>query len=112
MSRVYDLVDRIKNGNKKPTLKLDATHEYPINNSFPAAVAIKAYAEDENIDDMDRIQRILGTALKKDAIKYIDSLELSMPLYTDLVNVIMAAISDMSLEEIEKMSEDKKNSPS
>jgi hypothetical protein len=112
VSRVYDLVDRIQNGNQKPTLKLDAEHTFAINNSFPAAVAIKAYAEDKKLDDMDRIQKIIGAALKKEAVDYINSLELAMPLYTDLVNVIMAAISDMSLEEIERISEEKKKTPS
>ncbi|MDV3426664.1 MAG: hypothetical protein LIR50_05675 [Bacillota bacterium] len=112
MSRVYNLVDKIKNGNKKPTVKLDKEHEFTINNSFPAAIAIKAYAEDEELDDMERIKRIVGTAFNADAISYIDSLELPMPLYIELVNVIMAAISDMELDEIEKISEDKKKAPS
>ena len=112
MSRVYNIVDKITNGNVKPTIKIDEEHEFKINNSFPAAVAIKAYSEDKELDDMDRITKILGVALNKDAMKYIEKLELAMPLYTTIINVIMAAISDMTLEEIEQVGKDKKNIPS
>lgn len=110
MSRVYDLVDKIKNSGKKPTVKLDEEHEFTINNSFPAAIAIKAYAEDNQLDDMDRIKKIIGTAFNNEAVKYIEKLELPMPIYIDLINVVMAAISDMSLEEIED--KEKANTPS
>ncbi|OSA92557.1 UNVERIFIED_ORG: hypothetical protein B2H93_14455 [Clostridium botulinum] len=107
MSRVYNIVDRVTNGIEKPTLKIDEEHEFKINNSFPVTIAIKAYSEDKELDDMDRIKKIIGTALDKEANEYIESLELPTPLYTTIINVIMAAISDMSLEEMENMSNKK-----
>lgn len=101
MGRVYDIVDRIANANQKPVLKLDAEHEYKINNSFPASIAIKAYSEDKKLDDMERIEKVLGVALSKEANEYITSQEYPMPVYITIINTIMASIADMSLEDIE-----------
>lgn len=112
MARVYDIVEKIANGSQKPTIRIDADHEFKINNSFPAAIAIKAYGEDKTLDDMQKIKKILGTALDKEANKYIESLELGVSTYGDIVNVIMAAIGDISLEEMEELAERQKKNPS
>lgn len=112
MARSYDIVDRIANGKQRPTVKIDADHEFKINNSFPAAIAIKAYGEDKKLDDMERIKKILGTALDKEANDYIESLKLGTATYTDIINVIMAAIGDISLEEMEEIAEKQKKTPS
>lgn len=101
MARVYDIVDRIANANQKPILKLDEKHEFKINNSFAASIAIKAYSEDKKLDDMERIEKVLGTALSKEANDYITSQEYPMPVYITIINTIMASIADMSLEDIE-----------
>lgn len=111
MARVYDIVDKITNGNVKPTVKIDAEHEFKINNSKNAAVAIKAYSEDKKLDDFERFDKIVIVALGKEAFDYIESLELKMPAYTIIINVIMAAISDMTLEEIEEFSKEKTKIP-
>ena len=108
MARVYDIVEKITNGNKKPTIKIDADHEYTINNSKNTAVLIKVLSEDKKIEDFERIDKIIQAALGKEALDYINSLELLMPQYNIIVNVIMAAISDMSLEEMDELA--KKNS--
>jgi hypothetical protein len=108
MARVYDIVDKITNGNKKPTVKIDADHEYTINNSKNTGVVIKALSEDQKTEDFERMDKIIQAALGKEALDYINSLELAMSNYNTIVNVIMAAISDMSLEEMEEFS--KKNS--
>jgi predicted house-cleaning noncanonical NTP pyrophosphatase (MazG superfamily) len=107
VARVYDIVDRITNGNKKPTIKIDADHEFKINVSKNAAVAIKAYSDDKQLEDFDRLDKIILTALGREAFDYIESLELSMDQYVIIMNVIMAAISDMSLEEMENFSAEK-----
>lgn len=104
--RVYDIVETIINGNKKPTVKIDAEHEFTINNSKNSAILIKALSEDKKLDDLERIDKIIEAALGEEALKYIDSLDLAMTNYNTIINVIMAAISDMSLEEMEKVAEE------
>ena len=110
MGRVYDIVNRVANANQKPTIRLDEEHEFKINNSFTAAIAIKAYSEDDKLSDEERIKKIFTVALNKEARSYIDSQEYAMAVYITILNAIMAAISDMSLEEMEQIS--KKQTPS
>ncbi len=105
MAKVYDIVERLKEGNKKPTVKIDEDHVYEISNSKNSALFIKGITEDKKIDDMERLDKIVEAGLGKEAKNYINSLELSMPAYNTIVNVIMAAISDMTLEEIEEIGE-------
>jgi len=112
MGKRYNIIDKITNGMQKPTVQIDTEHEFKINNSFPAAMAIKAYTEDKKLDEKQKIEKILGTALDKEANDYIKSLELPLSIYVTIVNVIMASLNDMDLEEIEKLAEEKKKMPS
>ncbi|MDU7086202.1 MAG: hypothetical protein E6342_00650 [Clostridium sp.] len=111
MARVYDIISRLENGNQKPVVKIDAEHEFKINNSKAAAFRIMAIAEDEKIKDSNRIEDIIKVALGKEAFDYIEGLELSMSSYNTIVNTIMAAIADVELEEIEKESQKAKKMP-
>ncbi|WP_280527240.1 Gp15 family bacteriophage protein [Clostridium sp. BJN0001] len=107
MGRAYDIVDRIANANQKPKIKLNENTEFKINNSFAAAIAIKAYSEDKELSDEERIQKIFTVALNEEAREYIKSQEYAMPVYIIILNAIMAAIANMDLEDMEKIS--KKN---
>ena len=106
MARVYDIIDKIKSGNTRPTIKIDEAHDYVINTSKNSALFIKALSEDEKLDDFEKMDKVIECGIGKEALDYINSLELSTVAYTTVVNVIMAAISDKSLEEIEKLSEE------
>ncbi len=111
MARVYDIIQRLENGNQKPVVRIDTEHEFKINNSKAAAFKIMAIAEDETIKDHERLENIIKVAIGKEEFNYIESLELSMPSYNTIVNVIMAAISDVELEEIEIEAQKAKKSP-
>ena len=65
MARVYDIVNRVANANQKPKIKLDEEHEFKINNSFAAAIAIKAYSEDKELTDEERIKKIFTVAFSE-----------------------------------------------
>ncbi len=92
-------------------LTYDCVINVKINNSKAAAFKIMAIAEDETIKDHERLENIIKVALGKEEFNYIESLELSMPSYNIIVNVIMAAISDVELEEIEIEAQKAKKSP-
>ena len=101
MSRSYDIAEKIKQGNKKPTIKIDGDHEYEVNTSKNTALAIKAFSEDKSKDDFDQLDFIVEAALGKEAKEYINSLDLTMEAITIVINAIMAAIGGISLEEAE-----------
>lgn len=106
MGRRYDIINKITNAKERATIQIDEGHEFKINDSFPAAMAIKAIMEDKKLDEEKKIEKVLGTALDKDANTYIKSLDLKMPGYVAIVNAVMAAIADVDLEEIEKKEEE------
>lgn len=111
MARVYDIISRLENGNQKPVVKIDAEHEFKINNSKAAAFKIMALADDENMKEDERLESIIKVGLGKEAFEYIESLDLSMPNYNLIINAIMAAIGDVSIEEIEEESKKAKKKP-
>lgn len=111
MARVYDIISRLENGNQKPVVKIDAEHEFKINNSKAAAFRIMALADDEKVKEDERLEGIIKIGLGKEAFEYIESLELSMPNYNLIISAIMAAIGDVDIEEIEKEAKKAKKKP-
>ncbi|WP_337814798.1 hypothetical protein [Intestinibacter sp.] len=109
MSRAYDIAEKLKSGSKKPTVKIDDTHTYEINTSKNVGILLKGLVEDTKIDEFKKIDKIIEAGIGKEALKYIDSLDLPMASYVTIVNVIMAAINDVSLEEIEEMEVESSN---
>lgn len=111
MAKVYDIMNKLVN--VKPTVKIDEDHEYKINNTKNNAIYIQSLVkenkkkDDKKQDDMELINKIIKASLGKEAFEYIDSKgdEWSMSAYNAIINVIMAAISNVELEEIEEMSE-------
>lgn len=111
MARVYDIISRLESGNQKPVVKIDADHEFKVNNSKAAAFRIMALAEDEKVTDEKRLEGIIKVGLGEEAFKYIESLELSMPSYNLIINAIMAAMGDVDIEEIEEEAKKAKKKP-
>ena len=52
MARVYDIMEKIKNGNERPTIKIDEDHVFNVNTSKNTALAIKAKGEDKKADEL------------------------------------------------------------
>lgn len=111
MAKVYDIMNKLVN--VKPTVKIDEYHEYKINNTKNNAIYIQSLVkenkkkDDKKQDEMELINKIIKASLGKEAFEYIDSKgdEWSMSAYNAIINVIMAAISNVELEEIEEMSD-------
>ena len=98
--------------NVKPTVKIDEEHEYKINNTKNNAIYIQSLAkgndkkDDKKYDEMEFMNKIIKASLGQEAFEYIDSKgeEWSMAQYEAILNVIMAAVSNVELEEIEELS--------
>nr|DAL55877.1 MAG TPA_asm: hypothetical protein [Bacteriophage sp.] len=111
MARVYDIISRLENGNQKPVVKIDADHEFKINNSKAAAFKLMALMDDNKVKESERLENIIKIGLGKEAFEYIESLGLSMPNYNLIINAIMAAIGDVDIEEIEAEAKKEKKKP-
>ncbi|EHK2388314.1 MAG: hypothetical protein E7D79_15745 [Clostridium perfringens] len=110
MAKVYNIMNKMVNA--KPTVKIDEDHEYKINNTKNNAIYIQSLAKgndkegNEKYDEMEFINKIIKASLGQEAFEYIDSKgdEWSMAQYEAIINVIMAAVSNVELEEIEELS--------
>lgn len=106
MGKVYDIMSRLTN--TKPVIKIDNEHEYVVGNSKNQAIFIKQISEDPKVDDFQRMDMIIEAALGKEALEYINSLSLSVVATGVIINAIMAALSDMDLEDVERAAEEEK----
>ena len=110
MGRAYDIAERMKSGNEKPTIKIDEDHIYKINTGKSAVLYINAVSQDKEKDDFEKMDEVIKTALGKEALDYITEQDMSVASIALIVNVIMAAIADVSLEEVEETEKSQKKS--
>lgn len=101
MGKLYDIAGRMAEGNKKPEIKIDEEHVYKINTGKSAVLYIEAISQDDKKKEMVKIDEIIKVALGEEAFSYIDSLDMPISNLSLIVTVIMAAVSDMPLEEME-----------
>ena len=104
MVKVYDIVNRLQN--EKPQIRLTAEHIFTVRNSKNSAILMKGISEDKDLDDIKKIDMIIETGLGKEALAVVDKMDLSIGELTVIVNAIMAAISDVDLDEMEKLAND------
>ncbi|MBM7835952.1 hypothetical protein [Clostridium sardiniense] len=112
MAKIYNIMDKLVND--KPILEIDEDHKYKINNSKNNAIYIqslvkqnknkKSKNKDEEINEIEMLEKIIKASLGMEAFQYIESLELSFEGYNTIINAIMAAISNLELEEMEEIS--------
>lgn len=107
MGKFYDI--RNKLDNTKSSVQIDDEHVYKINASKAAGMAINSLNKNKDLDEFQKIDKIIKISLGEEALKYIDSLKLDIPNYTPIVNTIMAALNGKELEEIEEMSKEAEN---
>lgn len=110
MARFYDIAERMKSGKEKPTIKIDEEHSYKINTGKSAVLYIQGISDDKKLNEVEKLEKIIITALGKEAAEYINEQDLPMPMIVTIANVIMAAIGDVDLEEVEKISKDEAKS--
>lgn len=100
MGKVYDIMNRLTND--KPIVKIDEEHQYTVFNSKNSAIFITQLAKDEQLDDIEKMDKIIEAGLGKEALEYINSLDLPIPKTAIIVSAIMAAISETEIEEVEE----------
>jgi len=100
MAKIYNIMDRLTND--KPQIQIDKDHIYTVNNSKNQAIFIKQLSEDPKLDDFEKIDKVIEAGLGKEALVYINSLNLSVKASGTIVNAVMAAIGEVELEDVEQ----------
>jgi hypothetical protein len=117
MGRVYDVINRLKARNERPCVILDEGHKYPINTSKTNVLMIMGYIRkkekenkqnDDPEDDVKMSDKLIEMALGKEALDYINSQDMTMVAVSDIVQVIVAAISDTEVKFDEEVTDEKK----
>lgn len=113
MGRAYDIAERMRAGNEKPVVKIDEDHSFKINTGKSAVLYINAVSRDKDKDEFEIMDDIIKTALGQEGFDYISEQDMPMANIALIVNVIMAAIADVPLEEVEDVEREKnqKKSP-
>ena len=113
MAQIIDLSKRLTN--EKPRIIIDKEHNYEVRNNKNVAILIKEITEDDKIKDFakdgDKYDKIIQAALGDEALSYLKTIELSVNGWNLVIEAIMAAINEISLDEIEgesKKEQDKK----
>lgn len=104
MAKVYDIVSRLKN--EKPQIRITEDKIFTVFNSKNSVILMKGIAEDNKIDETQKIDMIIEAGLGKEALDLVDSLELPTKQLAIIVSAIMAAISEVELEEMEKLADE------
>ena len=68
---------------------------------------IQGISDDKKLNEVEKLDKIITIALGKEAADYIDEQDIPMPMIVTIANVIMAAIGDVELEEVEKEAKNK-----
>ena len=111
MAKFYDIAERMRTKNEKPTVSLDENHEYKINTSKSAVLMIHGISDDEKINDAEKMDKIILISLGKEAADYINEQDYAFPAIVTIANTIMAAVADVTLEEMEEMSKEEAKKP-
>lgn len=102
----YNIIDRMKEANKKPVISIDNEHDFTVNSSVPAVLKIqdisKKQKDNEKYSEVDGVYDIIAVALGKEAVEYIKSQDYTFAALTLIVEAIMAAINNSTLEELEE----------
>ena len=95
MAREYNIIERLKRRNEKPTVVLDDEHKYPINTKKTNVLCMMAYIrktekrgkeESDPVKDMEMMDHIIKMGLGEQ--------DYTFAVVQDIIEVIMAAIGD------------------
>jgi hypothetical protein len=99
MGKIIDISSKIKN---EPTfLHIAENMSYKVDDSKNTVIKVMAVWDNDELGDMDKIDKTIEMILGKKAFKEINDLNLSINDYKTVSMAIMATITGQSLEEFE-----------
>lgn len=100
MSKKYDIVERLKAANERPFIHVAEGKAYEVNTSKTTGLHLHAIHQDNSIDEMTKIDKIIEITLGKKASQEIIEMDLSMEALGIIVEAIGAAIGGEELAEV------------
>lgn len=108
MAKKYDIVARLNARNERPFIKITDDLTVEVDNSKTTALHFMAIEKDEELNDIERIDKMIEVAVGKKAFKEIEKLNLTLPAYEIIFEAITASLAGEDLEEVkERFPEDK-----
>lgn len=102
MNNIIETKDLIEFGEEFPKLAI-GNKLYPVNDLKETADKIDEVLKDESIENKDN--EVLKLALGKEAVEEIMAMKIKTSGYVTLVQLVMATIQGVTLEEFKKQSE-------
>lgn len=102
MARSYNIIDRLNAKNERPFVAIAEGKSYTINTSKTTALKFVAIQEDESLNNVEKMDKMVEAALGKKALNEIEKMELSLPAYEVLFEAITAALAGEEMEEVKE----------
>lgn len=102
MSKRYNIIDRLKEKNQKPFISITEDLSFEINTSKTTALHMQAIEKDENLGDLEKIDKMIEVVLGKKALNEINKLDLTLEATTLIIETIAAALGGEELVEVQE----------
>lgn len=99
MAKKYNIIERLQAKREKPFIQITDELVFEVDTGKTASLHLMAVGEDEDLNEFERIDKMIEIAFGKKAAKEIDELDLPTPALMVLVEAISAAMSGEELEE-------------
>lgn len=108
MAKKYDIVARLASKNERPFIKVKEGLTIEVDNSKTTALHFMAVEKDEELNELEKVDKMIEIAVGKKNFKEIEKLDLTLPALHLLMEAITAALGGEDLEEAkERFPEDK-----
>lgn len=92
MAKAFDIIERLKQKNEKPLLKITEELTVSIDNSKTTVLAVEALMRSNKEEEFsfENVTEMLSMLVGKKQVKEIDKLGLSIIAYNDLVQAVVS----------------------
>ncbi|MDF2804100.1 MAG: hypothetical protein K0S61_4003 [Anaerocolumna sp.] len=99
----YDISGKIDNS--KAEVKIDETHIFKIHRSMAIGLKINDIYANEELKWKEKLKQIITITMGQEAYEYIESLDLIQGSYEEILNAIMAALGNTTIEIVKEQAE-------
>lgn len=102
MSKKYDIIERLKAANERPFICVTEDLSYEVKTTKTAVLHMAAVEKDTELNEAEKIDKIIEIMLGEKALQEINALDLSLEAMMIIVEAIGAAIGGEELDEVKE----------